>query len=115
MRETADIIIREASNKDLENISVCHINSFPKQFQTCMGSKWLKAFYKVYIIDKESIVLVADKSGIGIIGFIIGGPTRIYSEFMRRALYRYWYLLMFGFIRSRIVRKTLIAELVKES
>lgn len=107
------IEIKIAGIADLDGIVCCHIAAFPGRGTTNMGSRWLRALYAHFVRSAEGICLVAVERGGDVVGFVAGGGPTVRSEFLRKAVFRYWYLILWKLLTSRVVRKAAIAQVLK--
>lgn len=100
-----------AEEKHLPGMARCHESAFPHSFMTLMGRGWLQALYGYYLRQERGVSIVAVDESAGVIGLAVGGDPAIRGRFLRYALYRYPHLIALGFLRSKLVRAVLVAEL----
>jgi ribosomal protein S18 acetylase RimI-like enzyme len=106
--------IKAAELSDLDGMVFCHIAAFPGRFMTKMGPHWLEGLYSYFIKHDKAISLVAvDVSG-KVLGFAVGGKTRVKKEFLRRAFIRYPHIILWRFLTSSLVRKRLVGLLFRK-
>ena len=67
----ADFSIRNARKEDLSLISEIHIEAFPNFFLSNLGCRFLKIYYKEYLMRNE-FLFVATDSNDKPVGFIAG-------------------------------------------
>lgn len=110
----SSVQLRSAEHPDVDGMVSCHIEAFPRQFMTEMGPRWLRGLYGYFISHDDGICLVAIGEAGQVLGFAVGGEPTIRSEFLRRAVFRYSYILLWKFFCTCIVRKKLLAELLRK-
>ncbi len=95
--------ILPADKKHLDGMVRCHILSFPGEFMTLVGARFIKGFYKFYVRE-NAIVFVAVSSG-RVVGLVCGGEPGLREKFSRRYGLLYAPDIMLSVIRSDYVRK----------
>lgn len=87
------VIIRGAERADLQLIVECHLEAFPTFFLSMLGPRFLSCFYKFFICNKDSGLLVALENN-NIVGFAayVMSPNTFFSRLKRKegiSLFRY--------------------------
>ncbi len=84
-----EISIVKAQRKHIEGMACCHMKSFPGEFMTLIGKRFIKGFYKFYIVSQNSIVIVAVNESDEVVGLVAGGMPELRKRFtaMRVPLY----------------------------
>lgn len=62
------MIIRKATEKDINSIVDIHIDAFKSFFLTSLGSDFLRFYYSCFIKSDETVITVAEEDGV-ILGF----------------------------------------------
>ena len=97
---------------DLEGMAQAHIASFPDQFASRMGPRYLKAFYASYLNKPDGIALVARNKSTGkVLGLIVGGDPSIRKNFIKRGARRFLPLLAVKFFTDSKVRSSFIHKM----
>jgi hypothetical protein len=84
----------------------CHILSFPGEFMTLVGARFIKGFYKFYMRE-NAIVFVAVSSG-RVVGLVCGGEPGLRQKFSRRYGLLYASDIMLSVMRSGYARRRLL-------
>ena len=101
---------RDAKTRDLEQIVNCHMASFPGHFMTEMGSTWLAGLYGYFISHPQGLKVVVEDEYGSVCGFAFGGDRAIRSEFLNKAVLRYFYIILVKFFTKKMVRTKMTAE-----
>jgi len=104
---TADVSVVAAELKHLDKIAQCHIKAFPGEFMTLIGKRFIKAFYRFYITDRDGIVFVAVRSSGEIVGLVAGGKPELRRQFSVKRVPLYSPAIIFSAIKNEYARKRL--------
>ena len=102
--------IVEINLKHIDEIVDVHIKAFPDFFLTFLGPKFLKEFYKSFIVDEQGIGFVAIENN-KLLGAIVG-PLNPQGYF-KRLLKRKWYVFCFASIGAVLKNPKVIKRLFR--
>lgn len=93
------------SRETLAGAAVCHRVCFPETFGSRLGTDFVAASYRAFLEDPGGIGYVAVEPASGrVVGVVAGGEPGVRSRFLRRALRRFWpVVLLRGLIRPRLL------------
>jgi len=104
-----EISIVEAQNRHIEGMARCHIKSFPGEFMTLIGKRFIKGFYKYYIASQNSIVIVAVNEHDKVTGLVAGGKPELRKRFTVTRVPLY----VFDICRSAIINSNCRTRLLQ--
>lgn len=108
-----DICVVVAEEKYLNEMVQCHIKAFPGEFITLVGTRFIKGFYKFYVLHKDGIVFVALESAGKVVGLVAGGMPELGKQFIFRRVPFYILDMVFSAIINTYVRRRLVMHLCK--
>ena len=89
-------------------MAIAHMESFPGQYSTSMGPRFLSAFYKSYLDQGTAFVALSDNQ---VVGHIVGGPRGIRDAFMRGSFRQFWPLILWRLLTNRVVCVTFLTRI----
>jgi len=102
-----EFTILHGALEHLDGMVRCHLQSFPGEFMTLIGRRFIRGFYRFYI-RKKALVFVAVNSAGGVIGLICGGKPELRQNFSRVGMLLYAPDIIFGAIRNSYARRRLL-------
>lgn len=98
------MILREAKLADLDQIVNVHFLAFPNFFLTCLGSKFLKQYYKIYI-KYSHLAFVAEENGF-IEGFVVGSNNSVcFYKDLKQEVLHFVFPVLFNLINFQLLSK----------
>jgi ribosomal protein S18 acetylase RimI-like enzyme len=100
-----EIKIRPANMEDIDGIVLVHIHSFHGFFLSFLGSSFLKVLYSFFLEINTGIMLVAEKTGDGIVGFVAGDVDGVgfYSKAIKRRLFSFAFGCLPALFRNPLI------------
>lgn len=106
-----EISIVKAQNRHIEGMARCHVASFPGEFMTLIGKRFIKGFYKYYIASQNSIVIVAVNEHDKVVGLVAGGNPELRKRFTVTRVPLYVFDICMGAIINANCRTRLLQHL----
>jgi ribosomal protein S18 acetylase RimI-like enzyme len=102
--------MRKIDLEYIDDIVKVHMKAFPSFFLTFLGPRFLKEFYKSFIVDEQGIGVVATENN-KLLGAIVGPfqPT----GYFKRLLKRKWYAFCFASIGAVLKNPKVIKRLFR--
>ncbi|UCG57500.1 MAG: N-acetyltransferase [Phycisphaerales bacterium] len=105
-----DFSIVRANSQHLDGMVRCHIASFPGQFMTVVGARFIKGFYRFYLRENAVLFVATGSSGI-VVGLVCGGEAGLRQKFSRRRAPFYAPDIILGAIKNDRARERLFHHL----
>jgi ribosomal protein S18 acetylase RimI-like enzyme len=110
--ESKEFRIVSAQTCHLDQLTECHIQAFRGQFMTLIGKRFVKDFYKFYMLSDDGILLVAINSSGNVVGLVAGGEPKLRRNFILKRVPLHVPQIIIGALRSSIIRGRLFEHLV---
>lgn len=84
-----DAMVSPLVASDVDEVVALHLKAFPSFFLSFLGPRFLKEFYKSFVVDPQGIGFVTRDQAERIIGAVVGpaDPFRYFQKLLRR---RWW-------------------------
>lgn len=83
------IRIRHMEARDLDDVVMIHMTSFPGFFLSFLGPRFLREFYSAFLTDTTGMAFIAESSSTARILGVVVGPLKP-QGFFKRLLLRRW-------------------------
>ena len=102
--------IVEIKLEHIDDIVKVHINAFPDFFLTFLGPKFLREFYKSFIVDDAGMGFVALEDG-EVLGAVVG--PLMPDGYFKRLLKRRWWAFCLASVSAIIKKPTVVKKLFR--